>query len=224
MEVKTDDSGNFSFTLSDEQMALVQDASLLVAQYDKETGDVTYYGKDPRITMSDENTFTATFDGEWLMMNDCPLPLEVIGSTEEYITYTVPMVYNMNVDVNFMLSYNFDTQAVDFLGIRTPENEADLMGRDLIPMKQKSIYYTVYQQSNLDKYEVAKVQGPAIIVDEDLSFSYCMLPDGTYFAYVIVEDLRSDKYYTPVFKYTIRDGKIIDASVADFLFAYSSGK
>ena len=223
-EVTTDNNGNFSFTLSDEQMALVQDARFLFAHYDKETGSVTYYGKDRHITMSDENTFTAAFDGEWLMMNDCPLPLEVIGSTEEYVTYTVPMVYDMNVNVNFMLSYHFDTQSVDFLGIRTPQNEADLMGRDLIPLKPNSTYNTVYQQSNLEKYSVSKVQGPAIMVDKDLSFSYRPLPDGTYFAYVIVEDLRSDKYYTPVFKYTMQDGQIANASVTDFLFAYGSGK
>ena len=39
-EVTTDNSGNFSFTLSDEQMALVQDARFLLAHYDKETGNV----------------------------------------------------------------------------------------------------------------------------------------------------------------------------------------
>ena len=158
------------------------------------------------------------------MMNDCPLSLEVIGSTEQYITYTVPMVYNMNVDVNFMLSYNFDTETVDFLGIRTPQNAADLMGRDLVPMKPLSTYHTVYQQSNLDKYSTKDIWGPSILVDRDLSFSYKPLPDGTYFAYVVVEDLPSDKYYTPVFEYTLQDGKITDASVADYLFAYTNGK
>ncbi|MBR6090750.1 MAG: DUF362 domain-containing protein, partial [Anaerolineaceae bacterium] len=216
-EVTADNNGNFSFTLSDEQMALVQDAHMLVAHYDKETGNVTYYGEDNSITMSDGNTFTAAFGGEWLMMNDCPLPLEVIGSTDEYITYTVPMVYNKNVKVNFMLSYHCDTQTVDFLGIRTPQNEADLMGRDLLPMKPHSIYNAVYRQSNLENYSVSEIAGPSITVDENLSFSYQPLPDGKYFAYVIVEDLRSDKYYTPVFEYTLQDGRIINASVADYL-------
>ena len=134
------------------------------------------------------------------------------------------MVYNMDLNVNFMLSYHFDTQSVDFLGIRTPQNEADLMGRDLIPMKLKSMYNTVYQQSNLENYSVKEIQGPTITADENLSFSYRPLPDGTYFAYVIVEDLRSDKYYTPVFRYTMQDGQIADASTADYLFAYNSRK
>ncbi len=224
VDVKADNSGNFSFTLSDEQLSLIQDARLQVAHYDKETGDVTYYGEDRYITMSDENTFTAAFGGEWLMMNDCPLALEVIGSTAEYITYTVPMVYNMNTNVNFMLSYNFDTQSVDFLGIRTTQNTADLMGRDLVPMKPLSLYNAVYKQSNLENYSVSDIAGPSITVDENLNFSYQSLPDGTYFAYVIVEDLRSDKYYTPVFEYTMQNGQITNASVADYLFAYSNGK
>ena len=205
-------------------MALVQDARLQLAHYDEETGEVTYYGEDRYITMSDENTFVAAFDGEWLMMNDCPLPLEVIGSTEEYINYTVPMTYDMVQKVNLMLSYHFDTQSVDFLGIRTAENEADLMGRDLIPMKPNSTFNAVYEQSNLDEYEVKKIEGPTITVDENLNFSYQPLPDGKYFAYVVVEDLRSDKYYTPVFCYTLENGKIIDAVLEDGLFAYDDGK
>ena len=123
-----------------------------------------------------------------------------------------------------MLSYNFDTQSVDFLGIRTTQNTADLMGRDLVPMKPLSLYNAVYKQSNLENYSVSDIAGPSITVDENLNFSYQSLPDGTYFAYVIVEDLRSDKYYTPVFEYTMQNGQITNASVADYLFAYSNGK
>ncbi len=224
VEVNTDNSGNFSFTLSDEQMALVQDARLELAYYDEETDDVTYFGEDRYITMSDENTIVAAFDGEWLMMNDCPLPLEVISTTEDYINYTVPMIYNMSNRVNFMLSYKFDDQAVDFLGIRTAENEADLMGRDLIPLKMNSTFTAIYERSNLNNYTVEEIEGPSLTVDENLSFSYQPLNDGKYFAYVVVEDLRSDKYYTPVFQYTLQDGKIIDTEVVEGLFAYDNGK
>ena len=224
VEVDNDDSGNFSFSLSDEQLELIQDVRLELAAYDEETGDVTYFGEDRYITMSDENTFVAAFDGEWLMMNDCPLPLEVIGNTEEYINYSVPMIYNMSEIVNFMLSYHFDTQTVDFLGIRTTENQADLMGRDLVPLKPNGVYNAVYLQSNLEKYAVASVYGPKIQVDENLSFSYKPLQDGIYFAYVVVEDLRSDKYYTPVFMYSLENGKIVGTTIMESLFAYDDGK
>ena len=224
VEVNADNSGNFSFSLSDDQLALIQDARLELAYYDEETGDVTYYGEDRYITLSDENTIVAAFDGEWLMMNDCPLPLEVISTTEDYISYTVPMVYDMSVQVNFMLSYNFETQSVDFLGIRTVENQADMMGRDLVPLKPHSVFNAIYEQSNLDNYTVSQVEGPNLIADENLSFSYKPLPDGKYFAYVVIEDLRSDKYYTPVFQYTLQDGKITDTRIADYLFAYDNGK
>ena len=222
--VNADNSGNFSFSLSDEQLALVQDARLQLASYDEETGDVIYLGEDRYITMADENTIVAAFDGEWLMMNDCPLPLEIVASTEEFITYTVPMIYNMSTKVNFMLSYNFTTQTVDFLGIRTEDNQADVIGRDLVPLKPNSTFYTIYETSNLDQYSVSKAPGPFITVDDDLSFSYQPLPDGKYFAYVVIEDLRSDKYYTPVFQYTLEDGHIVDTSVADGLYAYDDGK
>ena len=224
VEMNADNSGNFSFSLSDEMLGLIQDVRLEIAHYDEETGDVTYLGEDRYITMSDENTFVAAFDGEWLMMNDCPLPLEVISTTEDYVTYTVPMIYNLGLDVNFMLSYHFDTQTVDFLGIRTAQNEADLMGRDLIPLKLNSTFNPIYEQSNLNNYTVAIIEGPMLTADENLKFSYQPLEDGMYFAYVVVEDLRSDKYYTPVFQYTLQDGKIVDTIIMDDLFAYDNGK
>ena len=222
--VTADNSGNFSFSLSDEQMALVQDARLQLAHLDEETGDVIYFGEDRYITMSDENTIVAAFDGTWLTMNDVILPTEIISTTDEYITYTVPMIFDLNTRVNFTLSYHYDTQTVDFLGIRTLDNEADLIGRDLVPMKQGSIYYPEYQSSNLDGYAASKTGGTPVTVDENLSFSYQPLPDGKYLAYVVVEDLRSDKYYTPVFKYTIQDGVITDTVVMDDLFAYENAK
>ena len=224
VEVTADNSGNFSFSLSDEQLALVQDARLQLAMYDEESGNVTYLGEDRYITMSDENTIVAAFDGTWLCMNEALLPTEIIGDTSEYITYTVPMVFDMNTNVNFMLSYHFDTQTVDFLGIRTQENEPDLIGRDLVPMKQGSIFYPVYRYSNLNSYGTSTMGGAPVTVDEDLNFSYQPLPDGKYLSYVVVEDLRSDKYYTPVFQYTLEDGRITETEVMDDLFAYDDAK
>ena len=224
VKVTADNSGNFSFSLSDEQLALVQDARLQLAYYDEETGYVTYFGEDRYITMSDENTIVAAFDGTWLTMNGAILPTEIIGDTDEYITYTVPMVYNKSTNVDFMLSYHFDTQTVDFLGIRPSDNTADLIGRDLLPMKPGSIFNTVYEYSSLNSYGTGKSEGEMITIDENLDFSYQPLPDGKYLAYVVVEDLRSDKYYTPVFQYTLEDGKIIDTAVMDNLFAYDDAK
>ena len=205
-------------------MALVQDARLQLAYLDEETGDVIYFGEDRYITMSDENTFVAAFDGTWLMMNDVILPTEIISSTDEYISYTVPMIFDLNTRVNFTLSYHFDTQTVDFLGIRTIENEPDIIGRDLVPMKQGSIFYPEYQYSNIDGYGTSTIGGDPVTVDENLSFSYKTLPDGKYLAFVVVEDLRSDQYFTPVFQYTLENGQITDTEVMDDFYADDNGK
>ena len=224
VEMTADENGDLSFSLTDEQLGLVQDVRMNLAHYNEETGDVTYFGEDNYITMSDDNTLVAAFDGEWISMNDIPLPMEVIDSTEEYTTYTVPMRFNGGVLVNFTLSYHYDTQKVDFLGIRTQDNEPDLMGRALIPMKPDSEFAAVYEMSNLNDY--GKYYSDAAIsrTDSGYEFSYKPLPDGTYLGYVVVEDLRSDKYYTPVFRYTMKDGKIVETAVMEDLFAYDDAK
>ena len=222
--VTVDANGNFSFSLSDEQLGLVQDARLQLAQYDEETGGVLYRGEDRYVTMSDENTFTAAFGGRWIAMNGTLLPLEMIGSTDEYITYTVPMKYNLRTAVNFTLSYHFGTQKVEFLGIRTADNESDLMGRNLVPMRPGSVFSPVYTSGNLESYSTEIIDGDPVQVDGDVRFDTVTLPDGKYLAYVAVEDLRSDKYYSPVCQYTIEDGKITETKVMEDLMAYEDGK
>jgi hypothetical protein len=222
--VKANEDGYFSFTLSDEMMDLVQDARLEIARLDEESGKVTYYGEDRDITMSDDNTFVAVFTGTWLMINDTPLATDVIDTTDEYITYSVPMIYNLLTDVNFMLSYHFDTQQVDFIGIRSQENEADLLGRDLVALKPDTAVMPVYETRNLNSNSRKKDSGDLITIGEETNFGFKTLADGTYLAYGTIEDLRSDKYYTPIYKLTIKDGKITETAVFEDQHMYNTGK
>ena len=224
IEVKANEEGSFSFSLSDEMMDLVQDARLEIALLDEESGKVTYYGEDRDITMSDDNTFTAVFTGTWLMINDTPLATDVIDTTDEFITYSVPMVYNLLTDVSFMLSYHFDTQQVDFIGIRSQENEADLLGRDLIPLKPDTIVMPVYETRILESNSRSKEYGDLNTIDESTNFGFKTLADGTYLAYGTIEDLRSDKYYTPIYKLSIDDGKITEAVLFEDQHMYNVGK
>ena len=224
IEVTANAEGNFSFSLTDEMMDLVQDARLEIALLDEESGKVTYYGEDRDITMADNNTFVAVFTGTWLMINDTPLATDVIDATDEFITYSVPMLYNLLTDVHFMLSYQVDTGQVDFIGIRSQENEADLLGRNLVSLKPDTIVMPVYDTRNLNSNSRTKTTGDVVTIDDKTSFEFKKLPDGTYLAYGTVQDLRSDKYYTPIYKVTVKDGKIAEAALSDDQHMYNIGK
>ena len=224
IEVKANEEGHFTFSLSDEMMDLIQDARLEIAMLDEESGKVTYYGEDRDITMSDDNTFVAVFTGSWLMINDTPLATDLIDSTDGFITYSVPMLYNLLTEVNFMLSYHIDTQQVDFIGIRSQENEADLLGRDLIPLKPDTIVVPLYETRNLKSNSRTQDSGDLITIDEKTNFGFKTLADGTYLAYGTIQDLRSDKYYTPIYKLTIKDGKISETALFEDQQMYNVGK
>ncbi len=224
IEVKANEEGYFTFSLSDEMMDLIQDARLEIARLDEESGKVTYYGEDRDITMADNNTFVAVFTGSWLMINDSPLATDIIDATDEYITYSVPMIYNLLTDVNFMLSYHFNTQQVDFIGIRSQENEADLLGRDLITLKPDTIVMPVYETRNLESNSRTKDTGDLITIDETTNFGFKTLADGSYLAYGTIQDLRSDRYYTPIYKLTIKGGTITEATLFEDQHMYNTGK
>ena len=123
-----------------------------------------------------------------------------------------------------MLSYHFNTQQVDFIGIRYQENEADLLGRDLITLKPDTIVMPVYETRNLESNSRTKDTGDLITIDETTNFGFKTLADGSYLAYRTFQDLRSDRYYTPIYKLTIKGGTITEATLFEDQHMYNTGK
>ena len=224
-EVTIGENGGFTVQATQEQIDLLQDAVLQVGKYNEETGEITYLGEDRYVGLNTEtNEFVVTFDGEWTMINDTPLALEVVDSTEENILYKVPMTYNLLGTIDFLVNYNFESDTTEFIGIRSDLDPANLMGRDLLPLDTGAYYSVTYQTSNLNDYTTGTTTSGQMKLNEETTLAAKPLEDGTYLAIINFEDIRSDSYYSPVVKYTISGGKVTETELMPNLGGYDSNK
>ena len=224
-EVTIGEDGGFTVQATQEQIDLLQDAVLQIGKYDEDTGKITYYGEDRYVGLNTEtNEFVVTFDGEWTMINDTPMALEVVDSTEENVLYKVPMTYNFLGTIDFLVNYNFESDTTEFIGIRPDLDAANLMGRDLLPLDTGAYYMVTYQTSNLNDYTTGTTTSSAMKLNEDTTLAAKPLADGTYLAIINFEDIRSDSYYSPVVKYTISGGKVTETELMPSLGGYDSNK
>lgn len=224
-EVTLGENGKFSVQATPEQISLLQDAVFQLAKYDEESGDITYYGEDRYVALNVEtNEYVVTFDGKWGMIGDVPLALEIVDSTEENVLYKVPMVYNLIGNVDFLITYNYETRKNDFIGIRSYLDPANLLGRDLIPLDTGAYYAVSYETSNLNSYSSSTTTSSNMKFNKGLEISEKPLADGTYLAMINFEDIRSDSYFSPVVKYTIKDGTVTDSEVMYDLGGYENNK
>ncbi len=224
-EVTIGEDGGFTVQATQEQVDLLQSAVLEIGKYNEETGEIIYYGEDCYVGLNTEtNEFVVTFDGEWTMMNNTPLALEVIDSTEENVLYKVPMTYNLIGNIDFLINYNFESGNTEFIGIRPDLDPANLMGRDLLPLNTGAYYSVTYQTSNLNDYSTGTTASTPMRLNENTTLAAKPLADGTYLAIINFEDIRSDSYYSPVVKYTISGGEVTAAELMPNLGGYDSNK
>ncbi len=224
-EVTIGENGRFSVHVSPEQISLLQDAVFQIGKYDEESGEIIYYGEDRYVALNLEtNEYVVTFDGKWGMLGDVPLALEIVDSTEENVLYKVPMEYNLLGSVDFLINYNYESGENDFIGIRSDLDPANLMGRDLIPLDTGAYYAVSYMTSNLNNYLVGTKTSSTMKFNEEFDLSEKPLADGTYLALINFEDIRSDSYYSPVVKYTIKDGTVTECELMSELGGYDSNK
>ena len=224
-EVTIGENGRFSVQATPEQISLLQDAVFQLGKYDEESGEIIYYGEDRYVALNLEtNEYVVTFDGKWGMLGDVPLALEIIDSTEENVLYKVPMEYNLVGSVDFLINYNYESRTNDFIGIRSDLDPANLMGRDLIPLDTDAYYAVSYMTSNLNNYSIGTTTSSMMKFNEEFDLREKPLADGTYLALINFEDIRSDSYYSPVVKYTIKDGAVTECELMSDLGGYDSNK
>ena len=224
-EVTIGENGRFSVQATPEQISLLQDAVFQLGKYDEESGEIIYYGEDRYVALNLEtNEYVVSFDGKWGMLGDVPLALEIIDSTEENVLYKVPMEYNLVGSVDFLINYNYESRTNDFIGIRSDLDPANLMGRDLIPLDTDAYYAVSYMTSNLNNYSIGTTTSSMMKFNEEFDLREKPLADGTYLALINFEDIRSDSYYSPVVKYTIKDGAVTECELMSDLGGYDSNK
>ena len=209
--------GNMSMKLSSKEMSLVQGAEFALAEYNPETGDITYYGNDAYAFIDDDGTAGTDFRGEWMSFGGELLPLEVISQTGDNITFRTPVNYN-GTDCWLITGYNAETDECSLLGIQERDT-GDTAARFTLGLKDKGVIMIEYESGNLWS-NASSTETRTVIYHDGMQPESKVLPDGNYLEHFLFEDLRSDTYYSPIVSFVIKNGEISSQAVEASMSGY----
>ena len=211
--------GNLAMNLSGKDLSLLQDARLGIARYDAKSGDIEYYGEDVRAFIDEDGSVRTDFNGSWLQFGGHPLPLEVMSDTGEYVMYSSNIQYNA-LPATLITGYSAETGEVSVLGVRLFTDAAGLLDRSLLPLRTNDLITICYQKGNLDSNVVTVEEKSFLYREGKTKLEEVPLSDGTYYEYILFEDLRCDTYYSPIASLTVKGGNITDQQLDTTLFGY----
>lgn len=207
--------GNQVFITLTEQMAdYTSDAYLQLAAKNPDNDVITYYGQDRYVGGTEEShSIYANIAGKWVTMDGVPLPVELVEVRDDYAKYQSHILHN-GKDRYLIMKYDVQSKTMEIIGLRNYEDEANTLDRDIIELQYKDTIQPVYMTSLSDSSYVDRTEGKKIKYRMDTEISDALLPDGTYWARIVVEDLRCDRHYSSIIEFTMKQGQVEDIVLA----------
>lgn len=216
-EIEILENGNFSLHVDPEATALIQDYSMNLVKYDEKEDKVIYYGEDQFLALEEGGRLYTDFEGEWISINGHILSIEKIDSTESSIRYRAPVAIN-GEDSYLILAYDFETEQMSILGVRSMEESGEILTRNMNNIKAGDKLQAIYDTNTLDSDVIVKEYGKRFTYWSNSRVEDQTLENGTYLVSITITDTRGDEYYTPVVQFSMQSGKITDAAVREDLY------
>ena len=212
-----DDNG-FIIPIGEELQSLMTGYEMEIGLYDEDANMITYFGRDDCLFADGEGNLATDFEGEWIYLDDVPLPLEVVSSTPATTEYRSHVYYNGD-EAYLGISCDHDTGEVFITDVRlVPDESADdinylsnTRSQEKVELGAKitPIYDVTYFDSNSSEYG----SGDTVTLKENTDLKWDTLDEGYYVATARITDPRGDSYYSAVIGITmdrsgIRDQKI----------------
>jgi len=211
--VELDSKGDFTASPPKEVLDLVGDGYLQVARVEPEEARQVYLGVDRFIGLTESGVLDEDFEGKWLTIDGVNFPVSVIDSTEEAIKYQSRIKFK-GADMYLILRYVFETEQFEILGLRQYKDSADLLDRNIIEISEGDTIRPLYQISDANGGKMDYYEGKSIKYSKKTLIEDGALTDGLYYARIVLEDLRSDRCYSQIMQFTMKDGKITDPSIS----------
>ena len=137
--------------------------------------------------------------------------------------YLTPVNYN-GWDGWLITGYDAENDEVSILGVRIDLDVAGGADRALIPLKMGDIIMIKYEAGNLYSNIQTEETESVIYRPGLVKLEEQVLEDGTYYEYLLFEDLRSDTYYSKVAGFTMTEGTISDQAIDPDVITYDKGE
>lgn len=214
IELTVDENG-FSLPITLEMYDTVQDAILCLAQYDEESGTVTYLGENRYVDVQ-ESVMSSEYGSRWLFLDDVPLHTDIIDASDARILYRSLIEYN-GTKAYLITDYAYESGESNLLGIRYYDSDMITLDRNLLSVKRGDKITPLYPRESVDSRGAEEVRGKRVKLSSSTKLSFSALMDGSYLAYISVTDCRGDDYATSLVMFDIKGGEVVEPQVCDFL-------
>ena len=203
----TFDNATFFLPISNELRNQVVDYQLLFGKVDKKNNKLISYGYDNVLSIDENGINANSFDGKWIHINNIPLYVELVNTSDSVILYKAHVMYN-DKEAYLMISRDLETGDVDISGISevsdTPES------RLVVEIQANAKISPIYISTDLDSGAVYSDDGEEIIYSDNTKLSLKSLEDGDYISSAVITDQRGDYYYSNIVGLTMSNGKASD--------------
>ena len=221
----------FSIPIDGSLVEMLQSHSLEFAHFDGDNSCITYYGWDDYLAFEGDDTLKVDFDGEWIYLDKLPLAVEVVSSTDDYVTYRSKV--SVNGQKKYLeFSFDRDTEKLSITGARDATvalygdeplvSNVFVSTRALNELPEGATVKPIYKVYNIEKGTLTEEESEeSVTFGKDTKLTLKGLDNGSYLATAVITDIRGDEYYSPVMRYVVSGGKITKREV-DEVFKGSS--
>jgi hypothetical protein len=160
-------------------------------------------GYDSDVISEGKGTYTTSFEGKWVKMNDLFVPCEAVDLNGDTTIFSTSVKCNGTEGV-IRFSYNGSTKAFSVLGF-VPKGE-NTQGR--LHDINDGDKIVILQEVKDENFESTIVETGSFTVDKSINMSVDALPEGYYQLCVVITDLYGTEYRSSTLLAELKSGKL----------------
>lgn len=203
---------NISLNVPVEVRNLLENISVRMDGYNKETDEYIVYGDASKLKISANDSIEEKLKDSWIGINGQILCVDVTGYVDDGIRYSSKISYN-DMECYLDFAYNTKLNKYEITGIRRSSGIATGADRTLYPVEEGTTFTPIYKTGTIGSMKTKEILGEEIVWKEGMKIEDIKLPDGCYFESVCFTDLRGDEYYSSPIQTEVKDEKIVNTEV-----------
>jgi len=200
-------NGELSLELTEDSLGNIKNIRYKLYQMVFEGEDVGEkahcLGYDSDVISEGKGTYTTSFEGKWVKMNDLFVPCEAVDLNGDTTIFSTSVKCNGTEGV-IRFSYNGSTKAFSVLGF-VPKGE-NTQGR--LHDINDGDKIVILQEVKDENFESTIVETGSFTVDKSINMSVDALPEGYYQLCVVITDLYGTEYRSSTLLAELKSGKL----------------
>lgn len=191
----SDADGEFHISLSDDSVQYVSNVEYYLYQF-KSVSDyeekIYGLGSDSDLIQNAPNSYTTSFEGKWVALNDTFLNCTVIDMKDGVITFSSPVLLN-NQSGTLRFSFRLSDGSLSVQGFLPADSSG---ASERLQSFKPGDSITVLYEERTPNYTVNLIEGNRFVIEDELRLSVKQLPDGYFQSYIVVTDIFGKQYYS----------------------------